>query len=339
MKRLLVTGGCGFIFSNFIRYLLDKYDDYEIVNLDALTYAGRTENTEDFMDNSHYTFIKGNICDKTKVFDLMKDVDYVVHGAAETHVDRSIENSTDFLQTNVIGTHVLLEAARAHKVARFIHISTDEVYGSIEKGAFKETDPLTPNSPYASSKASADLLVHAYFVTYGLPVVIVRSSNNFGPYQYPEKITSLFITNALDDKPLPLYGDGLNIRDWLYVIDNCEAIDLILHKGSVGEIYNIGAGNERTNKEITDLILKRIGKPASLIQYVEDRPGHDRRYALDCTKIGRLGWRPRHTFEEAIDKTIDWYQGNRDWWKKLKERLAREGSGHWLKRDAGSRSL
>lgn len=339
MKRLLVTGGCGFIFSNFIRYLLDKYNDYDIVNLDALTYAGRVENTEDFMDNSHYTFVKGNICDKTKVFDLMKDVDYVIHGAAETHVDRSIENSTDFLQTNVIGTHVLLEAARAYKVARFIHISTDEVYGSIERGAFKEIDPLRPNSPYASSKASADLLAHAYLVTYGLPVIIVRSSNNFGPFQYPEKITSLFITNALEDRPLPLYGDGLNIRDWLYVMDNCEAIDLILHRGQVGEIYNVGAGNEKTNLDVTHFILDRLGKPKDLIEFVSDRPGHDRRYALDCTKIRELGWRPRYTFEKALEKTIGWYQSHRDWWKQLKERLAREDSGHWLKRDAWSRSL
>jgi len=339
MKRLLVTGGCGFIFSNFIRYLLDKYDDYDIVNLDALTYAGRIENTEDFMDNSHYTFVKGNICDKKLVNDLMKDIDCVVHGAAETYVDRSIENSIDFLQTNVIGTHVLLEAARVHKVARIIHISTDEAYGSIEEGLFKETNPLSPNSPYAASKAAADLLVRSYFTTYNLPAIIIRSSNNVGPYQHCEKMVSLFITNALEDEPLPLYGDGGNIRDWIYVLDNCEAIDLVLHQGKPGEIYNIGAGNEKTNLEVTHFILNRLGKPKDLIEFVSDRPGHDRRYALDCTKIRELGWRPRYTFEEALEKTIGWYQSHRDWWKQLKERLAREDSGHWLKRDAWSRSL
>lgn len=317
-KRILVTGGCGFIFSNFIRYMLNKYPDYEIINLDALFYAGRLENTEDFKDNKRYRFVKGNICDVSLVDKLVQEVDWVINGAAQTHVDRSILDPYEFVITDILGTHVLLEAAKKYNIKKFVHISTDEVYGSIEKGKFTEESSLKPNSPYSASKTGADLLVRAYFKTYNLPVLITRSSNNYGPYAYPEKLISLFITNLIEGKKVPLYGDGLNVRDWLYVLDNCSGIDTVLHKGKVGEIYNIGADSEKTNREITEIILKQLGKDESSIEYVKDRPGHDRRYALDSTKLKKLGWKPEYDFEKAMKETIEWYENNPGWWKKIK---------------------
>jgi len=339
MKRLLISGGAGFIGSNFICYMVGKYRDYQIINLDKLTYAANLENLKSVEGNSNYRFVMGDICDEELVDGLIEDCDVVINFAAETHVDRSINNSTDFIRTNVHGTNVLLEAARRHNTPLYIQISTDEVYGSRESGSFTEDDPLNPSNPYSASKAAADLLTRAYQLTHDLPTIIIRSTNNMGPYQFPEKMISLFITNTLENEPLPVYGDGKNVRDWLYVLDNCEAIDLILHQDQVGEIYNIGAGNEKTNLEVTHFILERLGKPKDLIKFVADRPGHDRRYALDWTRVRKLGWRPKHTFEEAIDKTIDWYQKNRTWWERIKESLVREDSGHWLKRDAWSRSL
>ncbi|MFN3966323.1 MAG: dTDP-glucose 4,6-dehydratase, partial [Endomicrobiia bacterium] len=279
--RILVTGGCGFIGSNFIRYILKKYHEYKIINLDKLTYAGNPDNLKDIEKNKNYKFVKGDICDSKIVDKLVKEVDCIINFAAESHVDRSILEPGSFLKTDVFGTYTLLESAKKNNIKRYIQISTDEVYGSIENGSFTEESPLRPNSPYSASKASADMLCRAYFVTYNLPVIITRSSNNFGPYQYPEKIIPLFITNALEDKLLPVYGDGKNIRDWIYVLDNCKAIDLVLHKGKPGEIYNIGGGNEIQNIELTKKILKLLNKPESLIKFVEDRAGHDRRYSLD----------------------------------------------------------
>ena len=319
--RLLVTGGAGFIGSNFIRYIIKKYPQYEIINLDKLTYAGNLDNLKDIENNSNYTFVKGDICDRRIVDELSKDVEAIVNFAAQSHVDRSIIDASDFIRTNIDGTYNLLEATKRHKISRLIHCSTDEVYGSIDEGSFKETSPLSPNSPYAASKAAADMLVHSYRVTFNLPTIVARSSNNFGPYQYPEKIIPLFITNALEDKPLPLYGDGMNVRDWLYVIDSCEAIDLILHKGKEGEIYNIGGGNELRNIDLTKIVLKILKKPESLIQPVKDRPGHDRRYSLDCSKIEReLGWTPGFDFEKALEETVKWYVDNQGWWKKLRNK-------------------
>jgi dTDP-glucose 4,6-dehydratase len=298
--------------------MLGKYDAVEILNLDKLTYAGNPDNLRDMEGNPRYRFVRGDICDKKLVDDLVKGIDVVVHFAAESHVDRSIGSPDDFIRTDIIGSYVLLEASKRHGIQRFVQISTDEVYGSTDDGKFSETDPLMPSSPYAASKAGADRLAYSYWVTYKLPVVIPRSSNNFGPYQYPEKLISLFVTNALDDKPLPIYGDGMNVRDWLYVIDNCEAIDLVLNRGKDGEVYNIGGGNERTNLDITEIILKELGKPESLKIFVKDREGHDRRYALNTEKIRQLGWKPRHSFEEAMRKTVGWYGENRRWWEKLK---------------------
>jgi len=319
--RLLVTGGAGFIGSNFIRHIIKKYPQYEIINLDKLTYAGNLDNLKDIENNSHYTFVKGDICDRKIVNELSKDVEAIVNFAAQSHVDRSIIDASDFIRTNIDGTYNLLEATKRHNISRFIQISTDEVYGSIGKGSFKETDTLSPSSPYAASKAAADMLVYSYWVTFNLPVIVVRSSNNFGPYQYPEKIIPLFITNALENKNLPLYGDGMNVRDWLYVVDNCEAIDLVLHKGKKGEIYNIGGGNELKNIDLTRMVLNILGKPESLIQPVKDRPGHDRRYSLDCSKIEReLGWTPRFDFERALKETVKWYRDNQWWWKKIKDK-------------------
>jgi dTDP-glucose 4,6-dehydratase len=316
-----VTGGAGFIGSNFIRYIIKKYPDYKIINLDKLTYAGNLDNLKDIKNSSNYTFIKGDICDRRIVDGLAKDVDTIVNFAAQTHVDRSITDASDFIRANIDGTYNLLEATKRYNVSRFIQISTDEVYGSIGEGSFKETSPLSPSSPYAASKAAADMLVHSYRLTFNLPVIVARSSNNFGPYQYPEKIIPLFITNALEDKPLPVYGDGMNVRDWLYVIDNCEGIDLILYRGREGEIYNIGGGNELRNIDLTRMVLKILGKPESLIQPVKDRPGHDRRYSLDSSKIEReLGWTPNFNFERALEETVKWYVDNDWWWKKLKKR-------------------
>ena len=318
--KLLITGGLGFIGSNFVRYILKKYPEYQVINLDKMTYCANPENLKDIEDDSRYKFIKGDICDKELVNDLIskEKPDVITSFAAETHVDRSILDPDAFIKTDIFGTHTLLEAVRNHKVGKYIQISTDEVYGSIEKGLFTEESPLKPNSPYASSKAGADLLVRAYFKTYNLPILITRSSNNYGPYQYPEKLIPLFITNLIEGKKVPLYGDGLNVRDWLYVLDNCSGIDTVLHKGKKGEIYNIGADNEKTNKEITEIILKQLGKDESSIEYVKDRLGHDRRYALDSTKLKKLGWKPEYDFEKAMKETIEWYKNNPDWWKKIK---------------------
>ena len=320
--KLLVTGGAGFIGSCFIRHMFNKYPDYKIINLDALTYCGNLENLKDIV-SPNYTFIKGNICDKTLVEELIKDVDCVVNFAAESHVDNSINNPEVFIETNVKGTLNLLEAAKNAKIERFLQVSTDEVYGSLGKdGYFYETTPLAPNSPYSASKASADLLVRAYYETYGLPVLNTRCSNNYGPYQYPEKLIPFFISKLLKNEKVPVYGDGLNVRDWLYVYDHCEAIDVVLHKGRVGEVYNIGGHNEKTNLEITRLILNEMEKDESYIEFVKDRLGHDRRYAISNDKItGELGWQPSVTFEEGIKKTIRWYLDNQDWIKKIEEKL------------------
>ena len=317
--KLLVTGGAGFIGSNFIRYILNKYRDYKVVNLDKLTYAGNIENLKDIEKNHRYTFVEGDICDLPLVESLAKHVDVIVNFAAETHVDRSILEPGNFIRTDVYGTYVLLETAKKYKHWRYVQISTDEVYGSIEIGSFRENDPLNPTNPYSASKGGGDLLAHSYWSTYKLPVIITRSSNNFGPYQYPEKFIPLFITSAIDNLTLPLYGDGKNVRDWIYVIDNCEAIDMILHKGKEGEIYNIGAGNEKTNIEIAQLIVEELGKPLDLIKFVKDRLGHDRRYSLDSTKICSLGFTPRYEFKEALRETIKWYKENEGWWRRIKK--------------------
>ena len=322
MKNILVTGGAGFIGSNFVRYMLNKYQDYKIVNLDLLTYAGNIKSLDDIKDNPNYLFVKGDIADNKLVDKIVSEnkIDVIINFAAESHVDRSITNPDIFVKTNVLGTQNLLEVAKKYKIEKFFQISTDEVYGSLGKtGFFTEKTPLSPNSPYSASKASADLLVMAYHHTFGLNVNITRCSNNYGPYQFPEKLIPLFITNALADKQVPLYGDGLNIRDWLFVEDHCSAIDTVLHKGKNGEIYNVGGNNEKTNKYITDTILKYLGKDNSLIKYVTDRLGHDRRYAIDATKIKEeLGWQPKYKFEQAIEKTIEWYLNNKAWWQPLR---------------------
>lgn len=318
---ILVTGGAGFIGSNFIRHILKKYRNYKIINLDKLTYAGNLDNLKDIKNNSRYKFVKGDICDAKLMNEIMKKVDLVINFAAETHVDRSIHQADDFIKTNFYGTYILLDAVKKNKVKRFLQISTDEVYGSIKKGYFTEESQIKPNSPYSAAKASADLLVRSYWTTYKLPVLITRSSNNFGPYQYPEKVIPLFITNALEDRMLPLYGDGKNVRDWIYVEDNCQAIDVVLHKGRLGEVYNIGGGNELSNIVLTKTILKQLNKKETLIQYVDDRLGHDRRYALSCHKIeNELGWKPKYTFQEAVKLTVNWYVKNISWWKKIKDR-------------------
>ncbi len=316
-KRLLITGGAGFIGSNFIRHILHTYPDYKVINLDKLTYCGNLENLKDIEKNRNYTFVKGDIADETLVPKLVRECDTIINFAAESHVDRSITNPGEFVRTNVFGTHNLLEAAKKSAIKLYIQISTDEVYGSIVEGAFREPDPLLPNSPYSATKAGADLLARSYFVTFKLPVIITRSSNNFGPYQYPEKVIPLFITNLMAGRKVPLYGDGLNVRDWLYVTDNCEGIDAVLHKGAPGEVYNIGGGNEITNLELTNTILKVLGKDTSSIEYVKDRAGHDRRYALDISKMKKLGWQPRHNFASALESTVRWYEANTTWWKRL----------------------
>jgi dTDP-glucose 4,6-dehydratase len=318
MKTLLVTGGAGFIGSNFIRYMLDKRNDITIINLDKLTYAGNLDNLKDIEKEERYRFVKGDICDPAVVKQYMQDADVVINFAAESHVDRSIGNADDFIKTDVYGVYVLLEAAKEYGIERFVQISTDEVYGSIDTGYFKETDALMPSSPYAASKAGGDRLVYSYYITYNLPVVIPRSSNNFGPYQYPEKLIPLFITNAMTNQELPIYGSGKNVRDWLYVTDNCRAIELIMEKGKDGEVYNVGAGNEKNNLEITDIILKTLSKPENLMTFVQDRKGHDRRYALDIGKLKKLGWEPEVSFNNAMQKTIQWYVDNRWWWEKIK---------------------
>jgi len=316
--RILVTGGCGFIGSNFIRHMLNKYQDHSIINLDKLTYAGNPDNLKDIEKNSNYSFVRGDICDNAVVDKVMQKVDTVIHFAAESHVDRSIDDASAFVRTNVLGTFVLLDSALENNIKRFVHVSTDEVYGSISKGSFKETDILTPSSPYSSSKAGSDLLAQSYYITHGMPVIITRCTNNFGPYQYPEKLIPLFITNLIENKKVPVYGTGKNVRDWIYVEDHCKAIDFVLHEGKNGEIYNIGGGAEKTNLEITETILEILGKDDSMVKYVKDRPGHDLRYSLDCTKLRRLGWAPEQEFDDALYNTVRWYIENRWWWEKLK---------------------
>ncbi len=320
IRTILVTGGCGFIGSNFVRYML-RNRDYKIINVDKLTYAGNLENLSDTSDHPNYEFVRGDIADKAMIEGLVsKGVDAIINFAAESHVDRSIEDPRVFIETNVLGTQVLLEAARKYGILRFVQISTDEVYGSLgPRGSFKETSPLAPNSPYSATKTAADLLVRAYHKTYGLATIITRCSNNYGPYQFPEKLIPLMITNSLEDKPLPVYGDGMNVRDWIYVEDHCRAIELIMHRGREGEVYNIGANNELPNIEIVKIILKRLNKPESLIKFVEDRPGHDLRYSIDSGKLrSALEWDIIYPFEEGIDLTIRWYVEHQEWWEKIK---------------------
>lgn len=317
MKRIFVAGGMGFIGSNFVRHLLKSHQDCHVVNYDKLTYAGNIDNLRDVEKNKNYKFVRGDICNAEKVHDAMRGADIVVNFAAESHVDRSIANPVDFIKTDVFGTYTLLQEARKHEIEKFVQIGTDEVYGSVEKGHSTEKDMLHPRNPYSASKAGADMVANSFFTTYGLPVVITRSSNNFGPYQYPEKIIPLFITNLLRGKHVPLYGDGKNKRDWLFVQDNCEAIDAVMRKGGNGEIYNIGGGNEVANIDLTKMILAELGKGESMIDFVDDRLGHDRRYALDCSKVHSLGWKPRHDFRCALKETIAWYVENRGWWEKL----------------------
>ena len=313
--KILVTGGAGFIGNCFIRHILNKYPDYRVVNLDALTYCGNLENLKDVEDNPNYKFVYGNICDRKLVREIVNEVDCVVNFAAESHVDNSILRPEIFVETNVQGTLNLLQAAKEAGIERYLQVSTDEVYGTLGKtGYFYETTPLAPNSPYSASKAGADMLVRAYYETYKLPAMITRCSNNYGPYQYPEKLIPFFISRLLRGEKVPVYGDGLNVRDWLYVYDHCSAIDTVLHSGKAGEVYNIGGHNEKTNLEITKLILDAMGRDESFIEYVKDRPGHDRRYAISNDKItSELGWRPSVTFEEGIRKTIDWYLNNQEW--------------------------
>ncbi len=331
--RILITGGCGFIGSNFIRYMLNKYPDYEITNLDALTYAGNRDNLKDIEEDSRYRFVHGRVEDPEAVSEALKGCEAVVHFAAESHVDRSIMNAQPFLMTNVVGLQVLLDTVRNREnIKRFIHISTDEVYGSLEtdEGSFTEESPLLPNSPYSASKAGGDLLVRACMKTYGFEAIIVRPSNNYGPYQFPEKLIPLMVTNLMDGKNIPVYGKGLNIRDWLFVEDTCRALDLILHSGKSGEIYNVGGGNERRNIEVVKKVLELMGFGEEQIQFVPDRPGHDYRYSVDSSKIQKeLGWHPEVDLEEGLRRTIAWYRENEWWWRPLKERLNKESKGFW----------
>jgi dTDP-glucose 4,6-dehydratase len=315
--RLLVTGGAGFIGSNYVHHVLEHSDD-SVTVFDALTYAGNLDNLKDLDGNPRLTFVQGDITDRAAVTAAMDGHDAVVHFAAESHVDRSIASPDEFVHTNCDGTNVMCDVARRVGVDRFLHISTDEVYGSIEEGSFTEADRLEPRSPYSASKAGSDLIAMSYRTTYGLPVLVTRSSNNFGPYQYPEKVIPLFVTNLLEGRKVPLYGDGLNVRDWCYVMDNCAAVDLVLRRGEVGEIYNIGAGNEITNRELTDAILGLLGHGEEMIDYVEDRLGHDRRYSIDTTKVEALGWRPARELREALEATVAWYRDNPWWWRPLR---------------------
>lgn len=318
--KLLVTGGAGFIGSNFVLYMLNKYPDYQIINFDNLTYAGNLENLAAVENHSNFTFVKGDISDAEAVNAAVSlGVDSIVNFAAESHVDRSISDPGVFVRTNVLGTQTLLDAAKKYKVSKYVQVSTDEVYGTLGKtGLFTEQTPLAPNSPYSASKAGGDLLVRSYYETFGLPVNITRCSNNYGPYHFPEKLIPLMITNALNNKSLPVYGDGLNVRDWLYVEDHCSAIDLVIHKGKAGDVYNIGGNNERTNIEIVNTILEYLDKPPTLIKYVADRPGHDRRYGIDATKLmTELGWKPCYDFDSGVKKTIEWFLGNDGWWKRI----------------------
>ena len=332
--KILVTGGAGFIGSNFIRHVLGSHAEDTVVNLDKLTYAGNAENLADLAGDPRYTFVHGDICDAKIVRDVARGVDAIVNMAAATHVDRSLMEPDEFLRTDVFGVFTVLEAVRELKIARVVHIGTDEVYGSVERGASREGDPLRPTNPYSASKAAGDLLALAYWQTHRVPVLITRSSNNFGPYQYPEKVVPLFVTNALDDQPLPLYGDGKNVRDWLYVLDNCAAIDLVLRRGREGEVYNVGGGHEVENIVLTREILRLTGKPETLVRPVKDRPGHDRRYALDSKKIHQLGWSPRHRFGEALASTVAWYREHETWWRPLKSGEFRA----WYERQYGHRA-
>ena len=320
MTNILVTGGAGFIGSNFIRYMVNKYSEYHIINLDALTYCGNLENLKDIENKDNYTFVKGDIREKDTVDNLVKKCDYVINFAAESHVDRSITDPEIFIKSNVLGTQVLLNAAKEYGVDKYIQISTDEVYGTLgSQGYFTETTPLQPNSPYSASKAGGDLITRAYHETFDLPINITRCSNNYGPFQFPEKLIPLMISNALEDIKLPVYGDGKNIRDWLHVLDHCRAIDLVMHEGKIGEVYNIGGNNEKQNIEIVKLILETLNKSESLIEFVSDRLGHDRRYVIDSTKIQQeLGWSPEYTFEKGISETIKWYLDNQDWTDQVK---------------------
>lgn len=320
MKTMLITGAAGFIGSNFAKLILSEYPDFNIIVYDKLTYAGNLENLKEIENDTRYKFVKGDICDKELIRKIFREnkIDYVVNFAAETHVDRSIGSPEDFIRTDVLGTYVLLEAVKEFGVERFLQISTDEVYGSIDEGSFNENSPLIPSSPYSASKSGGDLLVNSYFVTYKLPVIITRSSNNYGPNQYPEKIIPLFITNLLEDTPVPVYGDGMNVRDWIYVEDNCRAVAKVLFEGKLGEVYNISSNEEKPNILLTKTILEILGKSESLINYVKDRPGHDRRYSIDASKVRSLGWKPEIDFKEGIEKTVQWYIDNKDWWKKIK---------------------
>jgi dTDP-glucose 4,6-dehydratase len=320
LVEVLVTGGAGFIGSNFVRWALGAHPDWRVTTLDKLTYAGRLENLRDVEHDPRHRFVKGDIADAAVAAPLVQGAEVVVHFAAETHVDRSILAAGEFIQTDIFGTFVLLDAARtAPRLRRFIQISTDEVYGTVPSGQSRETDELRPRNPYSASKAGADRLAYSYFATYGVPVVIVRASNNYGPNQFPEKVIPLFITNAIDELPLPLYGDGLNVRDWLHVHDHCRGIDLLIDRGQPGEVYNVGGGNEVKNVDLTHAILELTGRPASLIRPVTDRPGHDRRYALDSTKIRQLGWTPEIPFSTGLADTVAWYRQNEWWWRPIKE--------------------
>jgi dTDP-glucose 4,6-dehydratase len=319
MARVLITGGAGFIGSHYVHHALSAHPGWQVTVLDKLTYAGNPANLQDLEGNPRYRFVRGDIASRQDVERATEGgVDLIFNFAAETHVDRSIGDPEGFIRTDVYGTYTLLEAARARGVKTFVQISTDEVYGSVPRGRSRETDALMPSNPYSASKAAADRLAYSYFATYNLPVFISRASNNFGPRQYPEKVIPLFVTNALEDKPLPLYGDGQNVRDWLYVTDHCEAIDVMLERGTPGQVYNIGGGNERRNIEITETILDRLGKPRTLLRHVQDRPGHDRRYALDCSRLRALGWAPRVAFQKGLEETIAWYAENRSWWQPIK---------------------
>ena len=332
--KILVTGGAGFIGSNYIRYVLAKYHDIKVVNLDLLTYAGRMENIRDFIHDPRHKFVKGDIRDRKKVQQVMKEgFNVLVNFAAETHVDRSIVEAGSFITTDVYGTYTLLDTAKNCNVEKFVQISTDEVYGSIESESFKESDNLQPSSPYSASKAAGDLMALAFYKTHGLPVTITRSSNNFGSYQHLEKLIPKIVIRALHDKTLPLYGDGQQVRDWLYVMDNCEAIDIVLWKGKAGEAYNIASGNEYQNIQIAKLVLQTLKKPQSLISFVQDRPGHDRRYSLNTSKIGNLGWRPKHMLEDALRETVEWYIQNEWWWKPLLTDEFVQSDTPWLRKE------
>jgi len=318
--QVLVTGGAGFIGSNFVHHAVATHPDWQVTTLDKLTYAGRLENLRELEGHPRHRFVRGDVADASVAAPLVKESDIVVHFAAETHVDRSIHDAGDFVKTDVYGTFVLLDAARSSsRLQRFVQISTDEVYGSVPEGASSETDELRPRNPYAASKAGADRLAYSYWATYEVPVIISRASNNYGPRQFPEKVIPLFVTNALDSQPVPLYGDGLNVRDWLHVMDHCRAIDVLLEQGVPGQVYNVGGGYELTNVDLTHKILQAVGRPVSLIDRVADRLGHDRRYALDTTKLRRLGWTPRESFDEGLAAVVDWYRSNEWWWRPIKE--------------------